>query len=118
MARAWACRIFLLLRLFRSGTWHRKHVCTFPCEALRGHSWSPDGKLIATVDHGRLIKILDAGTGKEINTFRGHSGAITSLDWSPDGKRLASTGDDLTIKIWDWGRARIDGIWMCNIWVA
>ena len=39
--------------------------------------------------------------GKNISTFREHSGAINTLQMSPDARWVASGSTDGSLKIWD-----------------
>src|SRR5438874_7247556 len=39
-------------------------------------------------------------TGRKAHTYRGHSGAVSTIAWSPDGKWIASAGTDCTIQVW------------------
>jgi len=75
---------------------------------LAGHSgdvsavtYSPDGKLLATVSSDKEIILWEAATGKELMTLRGHSQAIEDIAFSPDGKYLATASDDKTVKLWN-----------------
>ena len=64
-------------------------------------TWSPDGSRLACAGNRSDIKLLDAVSGQEVGTFRGHTSAVSSVSWNPDGTRLASASPDGTLKVWD-----------------
>jgi len=65
-----------------------------------GLSFSPDGQRIVS-GGDKTVKIWDANTGKELQTFTGHTGVVQSVAFSPDGQRIVSGSADKTVKIWD-----------------
>jgi WD40 repeat protein len=86
------------------------HVGTGP--GPRGFSnnlalaFSPDGTLRASDDFAkRTVVVRDEASGREVLTFRGHSGSkkdpVYSLAFSPDGKRVASGCLSGKVKVWD-----------------
>jgi WD40 repeat protein len=72
-------------------------------------AFSPDGKRLATgsaFSPGSSVKIWDAQTGEEQQTFRGHKN-VHCVAFSPDGRLVASGGDyavhpaEQEVKVWD-----------------
>lgn len=62
--------------------------------------WSPNGREIAGIIAGGVVKTWDIATGTTLNTFAGHSDEITSVSWSHDNTKLATSSDDHSVKIW------------------
>jgi WD40 repeat protein len=87
-----------------------KAVATFKTGALR-MALSPDGKVIAVSGHSppkdRAVTLLNATTGKEIATLKGHTQHVTAAVFSPDGKTLATGSADNTVRLWDVATPRV-----------
>lgn len=64
-------------------------------------SFSPDGRILASGGHGRVIRLWDTLAGELTQQLRGHRGPIHSLAFSPDGRLLASGSDDKTVRVWN-----------------
>lgn len=76
--------------------------------ALRGHNgivrgitYSPDGRMIATASEDGKLNLWNAETGVLLHSLQANEGAAWAVDFSADGKLLASCGDDAQLRIWD-----------------
>ena len=77
---------------------------------LFGVAVSPDGRLIATAEKDRTVRLWDMVTGERVgNPLRGHTDEVAAVAFSPDGRRLASAGGDRTIRLWDTESRRLIG---------
>lgn len=79
--------------------WQCTHTFT-GSSSIHTVSMSPDGKILASGDDNKIIKLWDLDTKKVINTLSGHSQAVTSLTFSPNGEILATASDDHSVKLW------------------
>jgi WD40 repeat protein/serine/threonine protein kinase len=64
-------------------------------------NYSPDSRLLVIGGLDGIIRVLDAKTGREHFTYRGHAGYISDLDFTADSRRIISGADDGTVKVWD-----------------
>jgi hypothetical protein len=60
-----------------------------------------EGTLLATGHDDGLLRIWDAGSGRQVRTLTGHPGRVLALGVAPDGAWLASVGDDEVVRVWD-----------------
>jgi hypothetical protein len=68
-------------------------------------AYSPDGTRLASAGVDRTldgtVMILDAVTGQEVASLKGHTSAVNDIAYSPDSARLATAGQDGTVQVWD-----------------
>jgi eukaryotic-like serine/threonine-protein kinase len=64
--------------------------------------FSPHGEEVDfTVGDDNAAKVWDAGSGGDVLTLEGHSGAVSSVDFSADGQWVVSGSFDGTARVWD-----------------
>lgn len=64
-------------------------------------AFTTDGRLIAVAGEDKVIRLWDAGTGKAVHQFQGHTDAALCLAFTSDGDWMVSGGRDNTVRIWE-----------------
>ena len=77
-------------------------------KAFKGHtqliidlSFSPDGKMLASIDFYGVIRLWDIESGKRLGTIRTRTGGLSNIEFSSDSKTLLSVFGDRSFKLWD-----------------
>jgi len=78
-----------------------KSVFTETFGSILSVAFSPDGKLLATGDTKREIRLWQTAENEQLATLHGHTGWVRSVAFSADGKQLVSGSEDHTIRLWD-----------------
>ncbi len=68
---------------------------------VRSVAFSPDSRQLVTGGADRVIRLWDVRNGKEIRTFKGHTGRVNSVAFTSDGNSLLSGSDDKTVRLWE-----------------
>src|SRR5580692_6414915 len=70
--------------------------------SVNGVAFSPDGKLLATVDRGGYVRLWNPATRQAVGPpFPAASSGLYGVAFSPDGKLLATADIDGTVRLWD-----------------
>jgi hypothetical protein len=69
--------------------------------AVTALSYAGNGALIVTGHANRVLRVIDAATGRLRATLRGPEAQVTLVRLSPDGRRLAVASQDRTVRLFD-----------------
>ncbi len=76
--------------------------------SYRGPALSPDGTLYAAPsDDGKVIRLLDPTTGKEVAQVEGKPDWPREVAFSADGKALAGAGWHGNVQVWDTAKGKL-----------
>jgi WD40 repeat protein/serine/threonine protein kinase len=63
-------------------------------------AFSPDGQRLAIASSDSMVRVLDAGSGKELLVLKGHEGYARAVAFSRDGQKIVTGGADKTARVW------------------
>jgi WD40 repeat protein len=79
-------------------------------EEWQALAFDPAGWRLALAGSDRIVRLLDAATGREKAALLGHRDSVTAVAFSPHGALLASASSDRTVRLWDGASGRELGV--------
>jgi WD40 repeat protein len=73
------------------------------CKAV---AFAPDGKIFASAGVDGVIRLFEAGAGKEVHAAVGHQDGVEAVAFAATGKTLATASHDRTVRLWDAATAK------------
>lgn len=70
-------------------------------DIILGLDFSRDGKWLASGAADKFAKVWEAGSGKKLFSFEGHTHHVMDVDLKPDMRTLLSAGADGIVKVWN-----------------
>ena len=77
-------------------------------------SFNQSGTVLGVGMDDSTVKLLDAATGKELHTLKGHTDKITAVMFAPDDKSLATSSFDGSVRLWDANTGQPRGVLQGN----
>jgi WD40 repeat protein len=85
---------------------NRELLRRFPARAPGFLFFSPDDRILASSDHGPCLRLWDVTTGRPLQQYPAHDGAIWAIAFTPDGRVVLSGSNDGTLRVWDAGTGK------------
>lgn len=100
--RFWVCALVFAATAAAAQTTQHAHLMVQAGGAwVDAVAFSPDGRRVLTGGWDKIARLWDVQTGKELQSFVGHSGFVTSVAFSSDGTRVLTGSGDQTARLWD-----------------
>lgn len=61
----------------------------------------PKGTQMVNGSRSMQLRLWDLETGKELRSFKAHTGPVVTLDYDPTGSFFASGSSDSSVRVWD-----------------